>query len=227
MGEGDKMDANNSNSNNNDIKCVRGNRCVKCRKINLKREVKLYQKLRSDILESNGNQILSRISSACGIPDPAEACRVILDLINLSKAAECILITPQHLQSLLNQRAKIGRLRRGIQNKIEKEKAEAEAKAAKKRIKTKHIKYDSHNGVFFPDALIENAVQKFFESDDPEITVGQELFIYFARAYSRTHPCKLVLWFEGTSIEVIDGRCSEWPQGFCGNYDKALDKLLS
>jgi len=218
------MDANNSNSN--DIKCVTGNRCVKCRKINLKREVKLYQKMRSDVLESNGNQLLSRIGSACGIPDPAEACRVILDLINLSNAAECVLITPQHLQSLLNQRAKIGRLRRGIQNRIEKEKAEA-AKKENEKFKTKHIKYDPFNGVFFPDALVENAVQKFFESETPEITVGQELFIYFARAYSRTYPCKLVLWFEGTSIEVINGRCSEWPQGFCGNYDKALDKLLS
>lgn len=75
------------------MKCERGNRCIKCRKLNLKRAVRNYQKSRKDVFENSEKD-------TCG---------------NL-------IVAPFFVEGLLNQRAKIGKLARNLQNKTNKDK---------------------------------------------------------------------------------------------------------
>lgn len=74
------------------MKCEYGNRCLRCRKLNLKREVKKYQEARKTLFEES-------VKDSCGN----------------------ILVHPEFIQSVLNQRAKVGKLARSIQNKLKNE----------------------------------------------------------------------------------------------------------
>lgn len=70
-----------------DKKCEAYNRCMRCRKLNFKRETTKYQNMRKELFE-NG------LRDSCG---------------NL-------IVCDSFIKSLLNQRAKLGRLARGIEN---------------------------------------------------------------------------------------------------------------
>ena len=74
------------------MKCVCGNRCIRCRKINLKREVKKYQEARRTLFEESNKD-------SCGN----------------------IIVHPDFIQRVLNQRAKVGKMARSIQNRLKNE----------------------------------------------------------------------------------------------------------
>jgi hypothetical protein len=71
------------------MKCVCGNRCIRCRKINLKREVKKYQEARRTLFEES-------TKDSCGN----------------------IIVHPDFVQRVLNQRAKVGKMARNLQNRL-------------------------------------------------------------------------------------------------------------
>lgn len=89
-------------------KCTTGNRCVKCRKLNFKNAIKKYQKTVEYYLTESDKDEFGNL-----------------------------LIHPSKLQSLLNQRAKLGRIQRNMQNKIDLDKAEEKKK--KESLRQRHM----------------------------------------------------------------------------------------
>lgn len=93
-------------------KCITGSRCVKCRKLNFKNALKEYQKTLEHYLTESVKDELGNL-----------------------------LIHPSKLKSLLAQRAKLGRIQRNIQNKIERDKTEE--KERKEKLRQEHMAYFS------------------------------------------------------------------------------------
>ena len=96
-------------------KCITGSRCVKCRKLNFKNAVKEYQKTLDHYLIESAKDEFGNL-----------------------------LIHPSKLKSLLAQRAKLGRIQRNIQNKIERDKLEEkERNERKEKLQQEHMTYFS------------------------------------------------------------------------------------
>lgn len=94
----------------------------------------------------------------------------------------------------------------------------------------KTIEYAAR-GKAFADAVAEKKAREFLLSDEGGIVVSTENFIEATRAliaekvidHSQVH-----FYFEGKILQPDkDGRCEEWPRGFCDYNMNWLSRILA
>ena len=107
----------------------------------------------------------------------------------------------------------------------------------KTKMKTIKVIYDPYLGLTLPDGQIKHFVESFEEDEDHTICVGSETLLTEMRAQHMEKKLKITsLVYRGVSDEfgpddVVleideDGRIDNWPKGFCGYADDALERLL-